>query len=104
MYPALPLLNRECNKDYPIPGTNHIIKKGTAVIISQMGIARDPEYFPDPDTFRPERFSDEVPAYNTDAYIPFGEGPRACIGNKKKTRFLNLLKTICKCIYRSPSW
>lgn len=79
-YPALPILNRECTKDYPIPGTNRTIKKGTAIIISLLGISRDPEYFPDPETYRPERFSDAIPAYNVRANIPFGDGPRACIG------------------------
>lgn len=57
-----------------------MIKKGTAVIVSLLGLSRDPVNFPDPETFRPERFSNEVPTYNTEAYIPFGDGPRACIG------------------------
>lgn len=80
MYPGLPILNRECTIDYTIPGTNHTIKKGTSIIFSLLGVSRDPDYFPDPETYRPERFSDAVPAYNVNAYIPFGEGPRACIG------------------------
>lgn len=79
-YPALPILNRECTIDYKIPNSELIIKKGTAIIISLLGLSRDPEYFPDPELYRPERFSDEVPQYNSDAYIPFGDGPRACIG------------------------
>lgn len=41
---------------------------------------RDPEYFPDPEAFRPERFLEAEPTYNADAYIPFGDGPRSCIG------------------------
>lgn len=79
-YPALPILNRECTIDYPVPGTEHTIKKGTSIIFSLLGLARDPEYFPEPETYRPERFSDPQPNYNTDAYLPFGEGPRTCIG------------------------
>lgn len=79
-YPALPILNRECTIDYPLPDSNLLIEKGTMVIISLMGIARDPAYFPEPMLYRPERFSDDPPAYNVDAYMPFGDGPRACIG------------------------
>lgn len=45
-----------------------------------MGILRDPKNFPDPMTFKPERFTEEPAQYNTDAYIPFGDGPRSCIG------------------------
>lgn len=41
---------------------------------------RDRINFPDPDNFLPDRFSDEKPNYNPDAFLPFGDGPRACIG------------------------
>jgi len=78
MYPALPILNRECTKDYPLPDSHLIIQKGTSIIISLFGMFRDPKYFPDPDTFRPDRFTTKD--YNETAYIPFGEGPRNCIG------------------------
>lgn len=77
-YPVLPVYNRECTIDYPIPGTEHIIKKGTSIVISTLGMSRDPEYFPDPEIYRPERFVSAETI--SDAYMPFGEGPRACVG------------------------
>uniref|UniRef100_A0A336LL69 CSON010700 protein n=1 Tax=Culicoides sonorensis TaxID=179676 RepID=A0A336LL69_CULSO len=78
-YPGLPMLNRECTKDYKIPNSDLTIKKGTAILISTMGLHYNPEYFENPDTFEPERFRKGSETYNKDAYIPFGEGPRQCI-------------------------
>lgn len=81
LYPAAPLLDRVATTDYKIPGTDIVIEKGTPIYVPLCGLQRDPRYFPDPDHYDPERFSDE----NKDniqqfTYMPFGEGPRACIG------------------------
>lgn len=74
-------MNRECVQDFQVPDTNLVIKKGTGVFISALGIHRDPEYYPDPMKFDPERFNDEEKATrNPYTYLPFGEGPRNCIG------------------------
>ncbi|KAM8707399.1 hypothetical protein ACLKA7_011479 [Drosophila subpalustris] len=81
-YPGLPLLNRECTQDFTIPDTDHVIKKGTPVVISLYGIHRDPEYFPEPDKYDPNRFTEESKNYNPIAYMPFGEGPRICIAQR----------------------
>lgn len=78
-YPGLPQLNRECTKDYHVPGTKHVIKKGTAVVISLYGMHRDPEHFPDPETFKPDRFLNENGDLKDKYYMPFGDGPRVCI-------------------------
>lgn len=47
------------------------------------GIHHDPTYFPNPDKFDPERFSDEN-KHNIQpgTYLPFGIGPRNCIGSR----------------------
>lgn len=81
-YPPIPLLNRECTKDYRIPGTDKIIEKGTMVVVSALGMHRDPDLFENPDIFDPERFSSEKKDHIPDSsYMPFGLGPRNCIGN-----------------------
>lgn len=83
-YPALPFLNRELSENWKIPGTDKVLKKGTSIIISNLGLQMDPEYFPNPDKFDPERFSDAEKAKRPAiAYLPFGDGPRNCIGTYK---------------------
>jgi len=84
-YTVLPILNRECTADYPIPGSDKVIKKGTPIIIPLFSIHRDPEYFPDPMKYDPERFSEENKNYNPVAFMPFGEGPRHCIAQRMGT-------------------
>ncbi|XP_043863319.1 probable cytochrome P450 6d5 [Drosophila mojavensis] len=78
-YPGLPILNRMCNQDYPLPNSNLVLKKGTEIIISLLGMQRDEEYFPDPLRYQPERFTEEHRNYTPAAYMPFGVGPRQCI-------------------------
>uniref|UniRef100_A0A1L8E4M3 Putative cytochrome n=1 Tax=Nyssomyia neivai TaxID=330878 RepID=A0A1L8E4M3_9DIPT len=81
MYTAVPVLNRECTKEYQIPGTNITLDKGTKIFIPVQAIQTDAKNFPDPNVFRPERFATD--AWNSEKglkYMPFGDGPRACIG------------------------
>ncbi|XP_047118722.1 cytochrome P450 6k1-like [Schistocerca piceifrons] len=80
-YPPLPILNRDCMEDYKIPDSDVVIEKGTGIIISLLGLHYDPEVFPDPERFDPERFSEEEKAKRHPyVYLPFGDGPRICIG------------------------
>lgn len=80
-YSIVEPLQRNALHDYKIPGTNVIVKKGQTVLISPRGLHYDPSLYPEPDKFDPERFSVENSAYRHPcAYIPFGTGPRNCIG------------------------
>ncbi|KAL7043618.1 hypothetical protein ACKWTF_001596 [Chironomus riparius] len=78
-YPALPIMNRECTKDYKVPDMDFVIKKGTAVVISILGISRDEEIFPNAESFDPDRFSSDRMDYDADMFMPFGIGPRNCL-------------------------
>ena len=80
-YPLLHFLDREAEEDFQLADTNVTIEKNTPIIIPLSALHMDPTYYPDPEFFNPERFSPEnkrkIPSF---AYIPFGEGPRNCIG------------------------
>ncbi|XP_043497387.1 cytochrome P450 6k1-like [Polistes fuscatus] len=82
-YPTMPILNRICNKEIELPNYNIVVPVGTIMIIPVLGIQRDPEYYPEPDKFIPERFTDEeIRSRNQYIYLPFGEGPRICPGTR----------------------
>ncbi|KRT85204.1 cytochrome P450, partial [Oryctes borbonicus] len=82
-YPPIPFLNRKCSTDYKIPGSDLVIEKGTSVMISLPGLHMDPEYFPEPDKFDPERFSKENKSkIKPFTFLSFGNGPRVCIGQR----------------------
>lgn len=76
---AVAILNRDCSHDYRIPGTDKVIEKGTSVFIPVYGLHHDPKYYPEPEKFIPERFSEENKS-DSRPYYPFGDGPRICIG------------------------
>ncbi|XP_044761156.1 probable cytochrome P450 6a14 [Coccinella septempunctata] len=80
-YPPVPNLNRVCTKEYKVPDTDLVLEKGIKLMIPIIGIQHDPEFYPEPEKFDPDRFSEENkktrPSFT---FLPFGEGPRICIG------------------------
>jgi len=68
-------------KDYPITGTNFVLKKGDAVVVPILALQHDEDLYPNPEKFDPDRFSPEnKSSINPYAYLPFGQGPKNCIG------------------------
>ncbi|XP_016928886.3 probable cytochrome P450 6g2 [Drosophila suzukii] len=86
MYPPLPFLDRECTsgRDYSLaPFHNFVVPKGMPVYIPCYALHMDPQYFPQPRKFLPERFSPENRKLHTPyTYMPFGLGPHGCIGER----------------------
>ncbi|XP_043224917.1 probable cytochrome P450 6a13 [Amphibalanus amphitrite] len=80
LYPPATRLERESTKEYTLPGTDVHLPIGTVVQISVLSIHRDPEYYPDPLRFDPDRFlPEEKERRHPCAYLPFGSGPRNCL-------------------------
>lgn len=68
------VLMRKCTNDYKVPGTNVTIEKGKYVFMPMLAIHNDPEYFPEPDVFDPDRFLPESEKNrNPFTYLPFGK-------------------------------
>ncbi|CAG9811405.1 unnamed protein product [Chironomus riparius] len=86
MWSPAGLTNRECSKDYDLKlsdGNTLKLRSGDILNIPIYSIHHDPKYFEDPEKFDPERFSDERKGSIVDgSYIPFGSGPRVCIGSR----------------------
>ena len=77
--PPLAQVDRECVEDYEVNGIH--IPAGLQVIIPVYYLHRDPDVWSDPEKFDPERF--QSPAKDTRhpyQFLPFGLGPRSCIG------------------------
>ncbi|CAG9785904.1 unnamed protein product [Diatraea saccharalis] len=89
LWPPTLVLDRVCNKVYNIGKAEdscdkeYIIRKGEGVTIPVWSIHRNPNYYPDPHKFNPERFSEKNKhKIQSFTYLPFGIGPRNCIGSR----------------------
>ncbi|XP_062552480.1 probable cytochrome P450 6a13 [Armigeres subalbatus] len=80
-YPPLSNLIRAVSMDYKLPNSDVVLQQGSTLIVPVYAIHHDPEYYPDPERYDPERFApDQVAKRNPYTFLPFGEGPRICIG------------------------
>lgn len=81
LYPPAPRIDRTTHVDYALGDTGIRVPKGSIVTVPVYAMHHDPEFFPDPERFIPERFSDEnISSIRPYSYLPFGAGPRNCVG------------------------
>uniref|UniRef100_A0A0V0G5T6 Putative cytochrome p450 6j1-like isoform 1 n=1 Tax=Triatoma dimidiata TaxID=72491 RepID=A0A0V0G5T6_TRIDM len=79
LHPIITFLFRESTKKYQISEADLQIEKGQKVIIPIGSLHLDPKYYPNPEVYNPERFPPNISKQNS-IYLPFGDGPRFCIG------------------------
>jgi cytochrome P450 len=80
LYPPIPSIGRLAKEETTLGG--YTVPKDMIIMISPHVIHRDARWFPEPDAFRPERFTKEnEKALPKCAYLSFSTGPRVCIGN-----------------------
>ncbi|KAL1488615.1 hypothetical protein ABEB36_014418 [Hypothenemus hampei] len=102
-WPPFVLNGRECTKDYKIDAITPdertlYIPKGMGIQIPTYAIHHDPNYYPEPEKFIPERF--RIENYRNEyIFLSFGKGPRNCLGSRFalleiKTLFFHLLKEL----------
>jgi pentalenene oxygenase len=83
LYPAGIGIARMARRPTTLGG--HRLRRGTIVMISVYSIQRDPQRWPDPDRFDPERFRAGAESADHAAHLPFGWGPRSCLGARFAT-------------------
>jgi cytochrome P450 len=79
LYPPVSIFGREVVSDAQIGDV--ALPKGSIILISQWVMHRSPRYFDNPETFEPKRWENDLEKkLPRGVYIPFGDGPRVCIG------------------------
>ncbi|XP_041973938.1 probable cytochrome P450 6v1 [Aricia agestis] len=85
-YPAIGFFGRMCVKNTTLPVGNIKIDKGTTIFLPLFALQHDERYYPEPEVFKPERFSKENKDPIIDkTFMPFGKGNRMCIGQRFAT-------------------
>lgn len=81
LYGTAHVLSRVCTQPYKIPDSDLVLEKGSKVIIPLYSLHHDPKHYSEPYEFKPERFTpEESKERHPFVFLPFGEGPRNCIG------------------------
>lgn len=91
-WPPVVVTDRVCVQGFDYSDEHNLrfrIKENMSVWVPIYGFHHDPNYFPEPEKFDPERFNDENKKHIIPGtFLPFGYGPRNCIGKAHKKMFL----------------
>ncbi len=80
LYPPAWVIGRRAIKDDIVNG--YSVKKGVNILLEIMLMHRSPDLWDNPEAFIPERFeAEKMKTYHKNQFMPFGAGPRMCIGN-----------------------
>lgn len=102
LYTAVPAITRQLSREIVIDG--HTIPPGVMTVLHFYELHRNPEQFPDPERFDPDRFLPEnMQNRHPFAYVPFSAGPRNCIGQKFAMRNIKTLIATLMRKYRVSS-
>uniref|UniRef100_S4RZ28 Cytochrome P450, family 3, subfamily A, polypeptide 65 n=1 Tax=Petromyzon marinus TaxID=7757 RepID=S4RZ28_PETMA len=97
MYPPTSRTDRVCKKTTVV--NDLVIPKGVVVTVPLWVLHYDPQYWDEPEEFRPERFSKEAKeARDPYCYLPFGQGPRNCIG--MRFALMSMKIVVCRILQR----
>jgi len=83
LYPAAPMVGRQAKRDTDICG--HPVKKGDVALLAFYALHRHETLWEDPDAFDPDRWSEARRPTDRFRFLPFGGGPRVCIGSRFAT-------------------
>ncbi|KAK7869522.1 hypothetical protein R5R35_002296 [Gryllus longicercus] len=93
MYPPLRSLDRVCTQRYELSlGAGSVqLEPGTPVVVPVHALHHDARFYPQPERWQPERFDEEQRAARPKyTFLPFGEGPRICVGQRYATTVIKL--------------
>ncbi|XP_032665437.1 cytochrome P450 4g15 [Odontomachus brunneus] len=83
LYPPVPLIARNINKDLKLASGDYVLPAGCTVVVTTFKMHRQSYLYSNPEVFNPDNFLPERTANrHYYAFVPFSAGPRSCVGRK----------------------
>ncbi|CAK1540703.1 unnamed protein product [Leptosia nina] len=88
LHPAYSVISRKCVKMYTFAKHDFLVDKGVTITVPVEELHKDEQHFSEAQSFKPSRFENETPAF-----VPFGLGPRKCIGEDLAMRIIHTVSS-----------